>query len=117
MSPGDFPEASPTPLRVFHVVLEAALDGLVEERGEVVAVGAEGLAGERATGDQDGELLALAITVDLDHRDRALDGDALEHGFDQGPAVRALLEAAGFTDVASTRDLGGHERVTAGRKP
>jgi release factor glutamine methyltransferase len=42
---------------------------------------------------------------------------ALEHGFDQGEAVRALLSSAGFVDVGSTRDLGGHERVSAGRRP
>jgi release factor glutamine methyltransferase len=42
---------------------------------------------------------------------------ALEHGFDQGPAVRSLLQAAGFVEVVSTRDLAEHERVSAGRKP
>jgi release factor glutamine methyltransferase len=41
---------------------------------------------------------------------------ALEHGFDQGPAVRSLLASAGFADVGSTRDLAEHERVTAGRR-
>lgn len=38
----------------------------------------------------------------------------LEHGLDQGVAVRRLLEAAGFTQAESFRDLSGHERVTAG---
>ncbi len=38
----------------------------------------------------------------------------LEHGFDQGAAVRALLVAAGLRLVATQRDLAGHERVTAG---
>ena len=41
----------------------------------------------------------------------------LEHGRDQGEAVRALLQAAGFIDVATERDLEGRERVTLGRKP
>lgn len=36
----------------------------------------------------------------------------LEHGYDQAPAVRDLLSAAGFTNVASARDLAGIERVT-----
>lgn len=36
----------------------------------------------------------------------------LEHGFDQGPAVRALLASAGLFDVATRRDLAGHERAT-----
>jgi release factor glutamine methyltransferase len=37
---------------------------------------------------------------------------ALEHGADQGPAVRALLEGAGYARVRTERDLAGHERVT-----
>ena len=41
----------------------------------------------------------------------------LEHGHDQGSAVRALLTAAGFTDVETQRDFGGHERVSGGRRP
>nr|AGW45524.1 methyltransferase [uncultured bacterium Lac36W] len=39
----------------------------------------------------------------------------LEHGFDQGPAVRALLQAAGMSGVATERDLEGRDRVTLGR--
>jgi release factor glutamine methyltransferase len=42
---------------------------------------------------------------------------AVEHGFDQGEAVRALFAAAGYLEVATTRDLGGHERVTSGKLP
>ena len=38
----------------------------------------------------------------------------LEHGFAQGAAVRAVLKARGFTQVASYRDLAGHERVSRG---
>lgn len=41
----------------------------------------------------------------------------LEHGYDQGPAVAALLQGAGFVDVSTTRDAAGHERVGAGRSP
>lgn len=41
---------------------------------------------------------------------------ALEHGWDQGPAVRRLLEEHGFGDVATHRDLAGHDRVTVGRR-
>lgn len=36
----------------------------------------------------------------------------LEHGFDQGGAVRALLDDARFTQIATMRDLSGHERVS-----
>lgn len=38
----------------------------------------------------------------------------LEHGWDQGDAVRALLDAAGFSNVATHRDLGDRERVSLG---
>lgn len=40
----------------------------------------------------------------------------LEHGHDQARAVRALLQAAGFQDVQSRRDLQGIERCSGGRK-
>lgn len=39
----------------------------------------------------------------------------LEHGHDQGEAVRALMAAAGLGEVGSRQDLAGHERVTVGR--
>ncbi len=38
----------------------------------------------------------------------------LEHGFEQGEAVRNLLEQCGFTRIKTERDLAGHERVTSG---
>ncbi len=38
----------------------------------------------------------------------------LEHGYDQGSAVRELLTRAGFVQVSTRRDLGGHERVSGG---
>jgi release factor glutamine methyltransferase len=40
----------------------------------------------------------------------------LEHGHDQGAAVRSLLQAAGLERVQTRRDLGGQERCTAGRR-
>jgi release factor glutamine methyltransferase len=39
----------------------------------------------------------------------------LEHGHDQAGAVRALLEATGFANVATRRDLGGNERSSGGQ--
>ena len=39
----------------------------------------------------------------------------LEHGWNQGEAVRALLQAAGFIDVETARDLEGRDRVSLGR--
>jgi release factor glutamine methyltransferase len=41
----------------------------------------------------------------------------LEHGFEQGSAARALLDAAGLLDVATLLDLEQRERVTLGRAP
>jgi release factor glutamine methyltransferase len=40
----------------------------------------------------------------------------LEHGHDQGVAVRALLEAAGFTNIETRKDFGSNDRVTGGQK-
>lgn len=39
----------------------------------------------------------------------------LEHGFDQGPAVHALLDAVGFHDLSRRHDLAGHWRCSGGR--
>lgn len=41
----------------------------------------------------------------------------LEHGWDQGAAVRALLTSAGFVEVATELDLEERDRVTVGRRP
>ncbi|MGA3682188.1 MULTISPECIES: peptide chain release factor N(5)-glutamine methyltransferase [Pseudomonas] len=41
----------------------------------------------------------------------------LEHGYDQGAAVRELLLAHGFEEIKTRRDLGDHERITFGRVP
>lgn len=38
----------------------------------------------------------------------------VEHGADQGAAVRALFEAAGFTAIETRRDLAGLERASGG---
>jgi release factor glutamine methyltransferase len=42
---------------------------------------------------------------------------AVEHGFDQSPAVLEQLAMAGFQDITPHRDLAGHWRVASGRKP
>ena len=39
----------------------------------------------------------------------------LEHGWDQGAAIRMLMSAAGFVDVATEPDLEQRDRVTLGR--
>jgi len=41
----------------------------------------------------------------------------LEHGRDQGEAIRALLEQAGFVEVETVRDLEQRDRVTLGSLP
>ena len=41
----------------------------------------------------------------------------LEHGHEQGAAVRSLLLAAGFEEVHTRQDLAGLDRCTGGRRP
>jgi release factor glutamine methyltransferase len=42
---------------------------------------------------------------------------AVEHGFDQSPAVLEQLALAGFQDIRAHQDLAGHWRVASGRNP
>ncbi|MCF4008128.1 peptide chain release factor N(5)-glutamine methyltransferase [Rheinheimera sp. UJ63] len=39
----------------------------------------------------------------------------LEHGFEQAPLVRQMLVAAGFEQVSSVKDYGGHWRISGGQ--
>ncbi|MEQ5837036.1 peptide chain release factor N(5)-glutamine methyltransferase [Marinobacter sp. NFXS9] len=39
----------------------------------------------------------------------------VEHGYDQGPAVRDLFTASGFCEVETGRDYGDNDRYTLGR--
>lgn len=39
----------------------------------------------------------------------------LEHGYDQGVAVRAILSECGFEAVHTVKDLGGNDRVSIGQ--
>ncbi len=41
----------------------------------------------------------------------------MEHGWDQGEAIRALLEGAGFVEVETALDLEQRDRVSLGRWP
>jgi len=41
----------------------------------------------------------------------------IEHGWDQGAAIRTLFDAAGFADVQTQQDLEQRDRVTLGRRP
>ncbi|HET9046605.1 MAG TPA: peptide chain release factor N(5)-glutamine methyltransferase [Casimicrobiaceae bacterium] len=50
--------------------------------------------------------------------DRLAEGGflAVEHGYDQAPALREMLASAGFVNVESVRDLAGIQRVAIGRR-
>ncbi|MCL4556554.1 MAG: peptide chain release factor N(5)-glutamine methyltransferase [Gammaproteobacteria bacterium] len=39
----------------------------------------------------------------------------LEHGYDQGAAVRHLMQSAGFSAIATHRDYGNNDRITLGQ--
>jgi len=41
----------------------------------------------------------------------------IEHGWDQGDAIRALFEPAGYLEVQTVQDLEQRDRVTLGRRP
>ena len=71
---------------------------------------------------------ALSSGVDgLDDIRRIVDGGQahllpggwllIEHGWDQGAAIRALFEAVGFTDVQTVQDLEQRDRITLGQRP
>ncbi|MEJ2400062.1 MAG: peptide chain release factor N(5)-glutamine methyltransferase [Xanthomonadales bacterium] len=67
--------------------------------------GADGLAAIRAIARQAMTLLEAGGWL------------VFEHGFEQGPAARAVLEKLGYEEVATRTDLEGRERVTSGRRP
>lgn len=66
--------------------------------------------------DDDG--LADLRTIATAAVDHLADGGwlLLEHGHDQGAAVRELLQQQGFLDITTRRDLAGIERITGGRR-
>lgn len=41
---------------------------------------------------------------------------ALEHGYNQGDAVRGLFGEAGYSDIETRQDYGGNDRLTLGRQ-
>ncbi|MGF0669902.1 peptide chain release factor N(5)-glutamine methyltransferase [Stenotrophomonas maltophilia] len=71
---------------------------------------------------------ALASGMDgLDDIRRIVDGGQahlrpggwllIEHGWDQGAAIRALFDATGFAEVQTVQDLEQRDRITLGRRP
>jgi release factor glutamine methyltransferase len=69
------------------------------------------------TDEADGLACLRAITQGAPARLRPQGWLMMEHGYDQGAAVRGLLSAAGFVQVETLHDLAGCERVTLGRQP
>lgn len=69
------------------------------------------LAGRGPAGTGDLEHIVLCAPAHLNPQGRIL----VEHGWNQGAAVRGFLIAAGFQTVATVRDIGGNERVSTGR--
>jgi release factor glutamine methyltransferase len=76
--------------------------GLTHEPLSALASGADGLDDIRAIIDQAPVHLAPGGWL------------LIEHGWDQAPAVQALLDAAGFAQVQSRNDLAGIARCTGG---
>lgn len=69
------------------------------------------------TGGPDGLVVLRRIVAEAA---RFLDEEgvlAVEIGSDQGEAARALFTEAGFRDVQTRKDYGGHERVISGIRP
>jgi release factor glutamine methyltransferase len=62
------------------------------------------------------EALARIVAGATDHLQPG-GGLILEHGCDQGAAVRDLLDAAGLQDVRTRRDLAGLERASLAQRP
>ncbi len=66
---------------------------------------------------QDGLAAIRQIATDalplLDHRGWLV----IEHGFEQGEKVRKIMQALGYSSIATLKDLAGLERLSLGRQP
>ncbi|WP_447043682.1 peptide chain release factor N(5)-glutamine methyltransferase [Vreelandella sp. H-I2] len=62
----------------------------------------------------DGMADLLYLVESAQHHLAATGWLLLEHGYTQADKVRMALNSAGYQNVESVRDLGGHERVTLG---
>jgi release factor glutamine methyltransferase len=78
-------------------------DGLPFEPQTALTPGSDGLAALRLIIDQAKQYLAAPGWL------------LLEHGYDQGAAVRELLQQANYHEVTTLRDLGNQERLSLGR--
>jgi release factor glutamine methyltransferase len=75
---------------------------LPREPREALTSGPDGLEAIRRIADQASKRLKPAGLL------------AVEHGFDQGAEVRAILVGQGFARIVTRADLAGHPRVTLG---
>ena len=73
------------------------------EPGGALVAGPDGLGAIRRIASEAGRCLANGGWL------------LLEHGAEQGAAVRALLVSAGFASLSTRRDLAGLERITGGQ--
>ena len=80
-------------------------DGVRREPRRALVGGSDGLEAIRAIGGGAGRCLRPGGRL------------LVEHGADQGEAVRRVLRAAGFEPLRTFRDLAGRERVTEGTRP
>jgi release factor glutamine methyltransferase len=63
----------------------------------------------------DGLSAYQAILENISHYLRPHGRVFFEHGFEQGMAVRMLLQKYGFLEITTHQDLSGHERISTGR--
>ena len=70
-----------------------------------------------AAGGPDGLDAIRSLSAQAASRLRPAGLVVLEHGFDQGPAVRTIFMRHGFEDIHTHPDLAGRERATTGRIP
>lgn len=80
------------------------------ERGDLRFEPPGALVGNGPTGDGDLQTIIRGAPVHLCPRGKLF----VEHGWNQGAAVRMHMEYAGFDTVRTVQDLGGNERVTTG---
>ena len=80
-------------------------DGVRREPRRALVSGSDGLDAIRAIGAGAGRCLRTGGRL------------LVEHGADQGEAVRGAFRAAGLERLRTLRDLGGRERVTEGTRP
>ena len=95
--------SNPPYLREDDPHLEA--DGVCREPRRALVSGSDGLDAIRAIGAGAGRCLRPGGRL------------LVEHGADQGEAVRGAFRAAGLERLRTLRDLGGRERVTEGTTP